>query len=350
MIRLDHVVRALRAVGAFAAVVSQAHPAAGQSVPRCEAEIGEADAVREGCFARPVEERARWRCVIDTLEARRQRGDAPMFRYAQGLASMRAGEWSRAWNLLTNAIASRDPCVIDVEQNQGDLAAIRPHVALLAPVSDVRGARLDVDGVELGELPLAHSFAVNAGAVRVRVAAPGYEPYERTMPLAAGGEWHERVNLRRIVLPPPPPSPRPTTLQPVGWALVGTGAALGVAGAVLWGFSWDTASELAGYCDGPSGESLARCSGLSSGVRQGEGGRVVDAERLCGTAPDGSRLATLCGRNGAFPVAAWALGATGVAALVAGVVTVLIAPRRPHVTTSMWMQPGGAGVALQGAF
>ncbi len=80
----------------------------------------------------------------------------------------------------------------------------RAHLTELTVTSNVAGARLSVEGVEVGVLPLTEPVRVPRGSVRIDLRAEGYEPVWRT--IVTGAEVsQEHVELASIAAASQPP-------------------------------------------------------------------------------------------------------------------------------------------------
>ena len=166
-------------------------------------------------------------CARERLEAHLAQRPSPFVRLSLGAVEASLGHSVRAWNHLQEALASRDSLVEghrgEIEQDV--LPGVRRRVALVAPRCDVPGAVLDVNGASIGTLPLARPVAVEAGEVRIRVVAPGYQTATRTVTLDAGAEFTGLLSPHLARSPG-------SSLAP--WIVVGAGAASLVASGILF--------------------------------------------------------------------------------------------------------------------
>jgi hypothetical protein len=130
-----------------------------------------------------------------------------------------------------------------------DIAELETYVGVLAIEVNLGGARVLVDGYEVGVTPLGEPIVVNAGSVRIEVAKDDMRESQRIT--VVGGETKTiMMELRATVKPtgpvePQPPTvPEPTNVPPapremytphawVGWTLTG----LLAVGAVATGVS-----------------------------------------------------------------------------------------------------------------
>src|SRR5262249_38279162 len=76
------------------------------------------------------------------------------------------------------------------------LASLRKNVGSLQTSTNVEGAAVLVDGRARGRLPLTSPLRVNAGLRRVRVIKDGYEPYEGSVEVQAGGTRSVEAKLK----------------------------------------------------------------------------------------------------------------------------------------------------------
>lgn len=292
-------------------------------------------------------------CVVEALEPLLHRCDTPWIRFSLGGAEANRGRWVRGWTLMDASRRTPDPLVEEAVRQGNALERARAHVVLVAPRSEGAAASLEVNGERIGALPLAAPVAVEPDLVRVRVTRAGCRPWERAGTFAGGDEMRERVVCEPLVVPS---ALRPPVVgssrRLVGWALVGTGAALGVAASVFWGLSYDMAAGLTGYCGRPGAMADGACVAAQSMAYDAAGGpRVAPVEALC-DGPRSGDLDSLCGRNRFQGATAIGLGTAGAVALVTGIVLVVTAPRAGAVVRgpSAWLRPDGGGVTLQGNF
>lgn len=152
--------------------------------------------------------------------------------------------------------ANRDVILAYCREQRVALAALVGAVTVrVAPAPP--GVRIAVGG-RAAEAPEA-TVRVDPGRVAVTVTAPGFAPYHRELEVAAGAtvvlptelaplapEAPPPARVEARVAPPAPP-PRPTTVpltppappptrrHPLGYALIGAGAASLLASAITWG-------------------------------------------------------------------------------------------------------------------
>ncbi len=294
----------------------------------------------------------------ERLDALYTRCPSPFVQLSLGAAEARLHHGVRAWTLLREALASGDPLV---EANRADIAqnvlpGVRQSVVLIAPTSEVAGATLTVNGRAVGSLPLPRPYPVEPGEVTIEVDAPGYERASRRVALAGGWGFDEAVVLVRARALPEAPqavafvrAPAQTgrlpgrTQRVVGWTLVGAGAALGIAGAVFWRLSYDTAQGIEGYCE-------ANGSDPACVRAQAQNYDRLRVDAFCNDSP-GADAVSMCARYEPQAILGWALGVGGLAALGTGVVLLATAPRAvPPVRVSAWLRGDSGGVVVRGDF
>jgi hypothetical protein len=81
-------------------------------------------------------------------------------------------------------------------QVESDMRALRNRVAELTVDGNVAGARLSIDGVESGTLPLAGPVLVNSGVHQVSLAMPGYQSASRTVTIAGAQPLRLALSLQ----------------------------------------------------------------------------------------------------------------------------------------------------------
>lgn len=148
------------------------------------------------------------------VEARRAGEDAralTYFRRAQSLsptargtaqialAEQALGQWSRAVEHFSEALAVTDPWIDD---NRDALVAalrvIREHVGQLELVGGESGSDVLIDDDRVAELPLDAPLWVTAGTHELLVRADGFMPFRRHLTIAAGGVAREGIDQRPL--------------------------------------------------------------------------------------------------------------------------------------------------------
>lgn len=178
-------------------------------------------------------------------------------------------------------------------------------------------------------------YVSSPGAVHIEAVAEGYEPFARSIEVRAGETTTVSIELgpaRATTNAPPlprvdPPRERVTVRGPGAgpWALIGAGGAMAITSAVLAGV---VAIDV-GYCDGQPDASVPLeqrgCSATEAAERQ---------PRVTGAA-----------------IGAWALGATGLAAIAAGALWRALAPSSSGARErAVQLAPAPAGVSLVARF
>ena len=166
-----------------------------------------------------------------------------------GLAEQALGIWRSAEDDVTAALADNsDPWIgKNGEALQGALAKIREHLGTLEVRCDAPDAEVFIDGASRGKLGGASSIRVESGTREVQVRAPGKYASSRSVVVPAAGVARETIALEPLPTSSGAPSDphheaslygdNPTTYEPpsttqrnVGWAFLGTSAALVVTG------------------------------------------------------------------------------------------------------------------------
>ena len=263
------------------------------------------------------------------------------------LAEQALGMWVLAETDLSAALATtNDPWITKNRSAlEGALAVIQKRIATL----EVRGAEqadVYVDGVRIGAG--SGPFRVEAGKRTLEVRGAGFHSTTRTVELPPGGVARETVTL--VPSPaagsaPPPPAggprpderPRPAQEDPgsgqrlLGWAFVGTGAALVATGGVGMFVRKGIIDEY----------NATTCPGLG-----------VDQPKSCDDQVSASRtwltvsLLSLVG-GGAFAVGGLVLVATAPSAEATPKST---AASRPSLACSPTTAPAGMAIACAGRF
>jgi tetratricopeptide (TPR) repeat protein len=100
-------------------------------------------------------------------------------------------------------------------QVQAELASLKTKISELTVTSNVAGAEVSVDGVQMGLLPLSAPLLVSAGSRRITLTKRGYNPVERTIVLT--GEDKATIDvplLAPVVTAPIKATPRGATPPP----------------------------------------------------------------------------------------------------------------------------------------
>lgn len=105
-----------------------------------------------------------------------------------GLCEHAVGLWVDAETHLMEALrAERDPWILKYRAVlEDDLEVIRSHLALVEIGGTPDGARVSVDGREIGRLPLTRPVRVAAGLVEIAISAPGLPIARREIRIEGG--------------------------------------------------------------------------------------------------------------------------------------------------------------------
>ncbi|HVT07401.1 MAG TPA: PEGA domain-containing protein [Polyangia bacterium] len=223
----------------------------------------------ESLIARALQLRRAGR-PTDALELLREAHDqapSPRTLGHMGLVETSLQMWSEADAHLSAALAT--PGDRWVTQNRAFLADAQAraqiHVGELA-VTGPPGARVRVDGRELGRLPLRAPLRLAEGDVRVTATADGYKPFSVEVTIQGGTRaavtvWLDPLHLE-AASPPAPPPPLVSDDGRAGdrrrW--VGGALAAAGAGALLWGIVWLRTDGRCEVADGSSGRCLSAYS------------------------------------------------------------------------------------------
>jgi hypothetical protein len=142
---------------------------------------------------------------------------SPRARAQMGLAEQALGQWVLAEQHLREALAAEsDPWIAGRRSILATAAAaVARHLGSLA-VSGAgpANARVFLDGVDVGPLPLTSPVRVETGSRLLEVRAQGFYPVIRTIEITAGATARETVTLRpslgetdASVVSGPPPTP-----------------------------------------------------------------------------------------------------------------------------------------------
>ncbi len=227
------------------------------------------------------------------------------------LAEQALGRWvEAARDLATARESAADPWIARHRDHLVEAGTeIARHVGRVEVRSRSPGARLHVNGVDQGALPLAAPLRMAIGTQSFEVTAPGHIALGRLVDVRPGDDLLEEFDLAPMpatptVIAPPPGAPRTPRAAPSGWVT----ASFAAAGAMLVGgavaLAW---REVAAADFNAEGQSLCM-------VDPGDAGRVYGGATCESLASDRGTANALMITG--F-VAAGAFAATGVALLVA---------------------------------
>ena len=179
---------------------------------------------------------------------------------------------------LCNLDELEDQLGADLVQLCGRLAALDAAPAVLAITSAPAGAGLRIDGERVGSTPWSGELA--PGPHEIELQAPGYVDTQRRVELRASVEERAHIEL----LPRVPSSTSPAASTPrrptwPGWASLGTGLVLGVAGATLIAMN---GSPWRGRCDGDDIDPDGDCRYVLATRGLGVGLAIAGAAALAG--------------------------------------------------------------------
>jgi hypothetical protein len=135
----------------------------------------------------------------EALEVFRQANElrpTPRTRTQIGLAEQSLGQWVAAESDLRAALERVDDDWIARNRSVLDdaLTFVSIHLGWLEVSGNVTGARVLLDGVEVGAVPMGLT-RVKAGEVELRVEADGFTPAERMVSITVTGSVHEFATL-----------------------------------------------------------------------------------------------------------------------------------------------------------
>ena len=97
-------------------------------------------------------------------------------------------------------------------QVEADIAREERHIAEVTVRSEIAGAVIQVDGIEVGRSPMPTPVRVNAGVHVFSASAPGYRPWEQKLVLP--GQDQRMVEIRFEPLSPPAVAASPAANLP----------------------------------------------------------------------------------------------------------------------------------------
>jgi hypothetical protein len=121
------------------------------------------------------------------------------------------GHWLEADKYLRGVLSEKSDAY--VERHRGTLESAREYVNHHIGELEVRGgppgAKVRLNGRELGTLPLSRAVRVPAGTYELEVSHEGYYEVRRPVVLEGRGIAREAVDLERVEPPPAPVAPSP---------------------------------------------------------------------------------------------------------------------------------------------
>jgi hypothetical protein len=266
--------------------------------------------------------------------------------YNVGQAEVALGRPRKAIEALTRYLHDGGEQVPPERRTQvaRQIALLESTFADLSVTTEPSGARVTLDGAELGAETLAQPLRLTAGTHIVTATRPGAAPVSRVVTLAEG--QRQSVTLVLPDLPPAPPPARPEPVPapplpapgparfPVGYVLVGAGVAVG--GVALAHYAWNA---------GRVNELRAEQAALATDTAPGRRERQLANNDLADSIDRASVVTVTLGVVGGALVAggvAWELLAGGASA-----------PERERVslvTPSLLLGPGTVGARWSGAW
>lgn len=317
--------------------------AAGQTADICATADDEADAIDARCqesngspASGPQAAEREERCKRAGLTELISRCHTPWVSIRLGYVERNLRNWSHAWSLFHDALATH--CTT-CEEARSDIerlmqTEIRPRIVLVSPRVDAPAARLFVNDVLVGRLPLPRPIPIDPGTVRLRVTSEGFNDARLTTQLGGGESFDESIPMVRFS-PSMPSSGEPSGRRLAGYTLIAIGSLGVLAGAGLWiatalqqsammSATAGTPGDLGGYVRfGQSSTIDARRAGLSWEMQcdratEASGTDADAARRVCSDARLTSRL---------YVPASWSAGGLGIALVAAGI-TLVVTSRR----------------------
>lgn len=291
--------------------------------------------------------------------------------------------WRPAWEHLREALAAETDPWIRARRAVllSELRAIRDRLARFDLRATVPGARLIIDGSDVGALPLAEPWVVEPGDVVVEVTAEGYRTLRRTYAMHEGQLVDELLRLERegspipeteppartparaptpdlspVALLPPPAAAPPgvgTAQRAVGWSVIAIGGVF--AGLAVWrlaeGLALRDAAAIANPYSNEPYRSWFFYENLVNADRALSPGEVCDRAAGDTTLRAAVEARNHCARVDTETVLFWTFAATSAALVGTGAVLVATARRAaPSLALTPSLGPSGAALTLRGTF
>jgi hypothetical protein len=207
----------------------------------------------------------------------------PAILYEIGLASEQTGDEAGAFDAFDRYLAKppEKPTAKALEHARAVVEKLKPRFARIE-LRGPAGAKISIDGVTTGVLPIARSIVVTRGKHSVRAEAEGFSPNPLEIEIEVGAnptellDLGERMSTAQLALEPapaiddrpaapavtaaPPPPPLEDSSGPSGLklGLVGASGAVLVAGAVFTILAITTSSDVDGLVDRNAPVSVVR--------------------------------------------------------------------------------------------
>ncbi len=271
--------------------------------------------------------------AVEVEDSGRTRGEV-------ALCEVSLERWVDAERHLEAVLASPDDPWVSRRRLSLDatLADVRGHLGRVELVRGPAGARVEINGVAAGVLPLREALRVPSGRLVIVVRAEGYRDYRRDVQLFAGGTHFEEVLMESL---------RPATREPPQVAACGPG--LVMRGGLCYA---PTPPESAGGVRAGQvllwgGVALAAAAGLTGVALGADGDRIAGAyTERCGQvyrpdcAAEHAAAQEDLGSHATVVNAMIAVSVVGVGAAIVGAVLELGGRRRPG-PTALRMMPHG---------
>jgi hypothetical protein len=133
-----------------------------------------------------------------------------------GLAEQALGRWVEAESHLKAALDSRDDQWVRSHRQalEGALRYVGQQLGSVEVLSNVNGAKVEVDGKGAGQLPLSQPIRVAAGTHTLTLTCEGYHPAERRFTVSPGGLARETIDLAPIKVAQAEPPKKELDLAP----------------------------------------------------------------------------------------------------------------------------------------
>lgn len=216
-------------------VLTVAHGASAQDVGAQDAGAPSAEAlIAQGISLR---EQQRDDEAVEVFRQARALEDTARVRTQLGLALLASGEFVEAYELLSDALSSRDPWVEERRAAiEGSFASASEHVGIVEISGGEPGAEVSVNGRVVGAMPLTRPVHALAGRAVVEVSLAGYHRFTSEVTVVAGQSARLRVALVARTDDPPGSASNDGWILPVvvvGGVLLLGGAVTGIVFATL---------------------------------------------------------------------------------------------------------------------
>jgi len=215
----------------------------------------------------------------------------PLLQWNLAQAYERLARLPEATNALETYLANADPSDVHQADARARLGAIRERIAATGITlrGGPEGASIAIDGDDHGRLPRPDAIAVTPGSHTVVVTATGYETFRATVSVPAGNALELEVTMAaNAVASAGGGAPFPI----IGVSLMGAGAAIVIAGAVMGGVALGDAgsapSSTGPEADGARGLALGADITMGIGAACAVAGIVVTILEVSGGSSDES--------------------------------------------------------------